>query len=66
MATIESGWALGFERRSGILAPGRPADLVILRPAAVHRDPHDAVLDPSTRILATLRVGRSIAGTLDD
>ena len=66
MATIESGWALGFERRSGILAPGRPADLVILRPTAVHRDPHDAVLDPSTRILATLRAGRSIAGTLDD
>lgn len=65
MATIEGAWALGFDRQAGVLAPGRPADLVILRPTAMHRDPHEAVLDPSTRIQATLRGGRIIAGRLD-
>jgi cytosine/adenosine deaminase-related metal-dependent hydrolase len=66
MATIAGAWALGFDRQAGLLAPGRPADLVILQPTVVHRDPHEAVLDPSTRIQATLRAGRIIGGTLDD
>ncbi|MCE9629864.1 MAG: amidohydrolase family protein [Planctomycetia bacterium] len=66
MATIQGAWALGFERCSGMLAPGRPADLVILRPETRHRDPHDAVLDPATRVVATLRAGTVIAGGLDD
>jgi cytosine/adenosine deaminase-related metal-dependent hydrolase len=65
MATRHGAWALGFERCSGMLAPGRPADLVILQPATGHRDPHDAVLDPATRVLATLRAGKVIAGSLD-
>ncbi len=65
MATVQSAWALGFDCCSGVLAPDRPADFVILRPMTVDRDPHRAVLDPATRILATLRAGRVIAGTLD-
>jgi cytosine/adenosine deaminase-related metal-dependent hydrolase len=65
MATVEGAWALGFGRQSGMLAPGRPADLVVLRPTVEHGDPHAAVLDPSTRILATIRAGRIIAGGLD-
>lgn len=66
MATVHGAWALGFERCSGMLAPGRPADLVILRPETRHRDPHDAVLDPATRVVATLRAGKIIAGALND
>jgi len=64
MATTEAAWALGFERLSGILAPGRPADFVILQPSGRFRDPWDAILDPTSRVVATLRGGRVIAGRL--
>jgi cytosine/adenosine deaminase-related metal-dependent hydrolase len=64
MATRHGAWALGFERRCGILAPGRPADLAILRPSSRHADPSEAVLDPATQVAATLRRGRVIAGAL--
>jgi len=63
MATVEAAWALGFDRRAGRLAPGRPADLVVLRRAtAPLRDPFAAALDPATAVAATLRRGRLIAG----
>ena len=64
MATVNGAWALGFDRRCGILAPGRSADLVILRPAMRHSAPFAAVVDPATRVTATLRGGRVIAGSL--
>lgn len=64
MATRDGAWALAFERRSGMLAPGRFADLAILRPNSRHSDPGEAVLDPATQIVATLRRGSVIAGTL--
>lgn len=32
MATHNGAWALGLERTCGILAPGRPADVVVLQP----------------------------------
>lgn len=64
MATVAGAWALGFERRAGLLAPGRWADLAILRPARPWTDPHEAALDPDTRIVATLRAGRAIHGGL--
>jgi cytosine/adenosine deaminase-related metal-dependent hydrolase len=63
MATRQGAWALAFERRCGMLAPGRAADLAILRPSSRHADPSDAVLDPDTQIAATLRRGHVIAGT---
>jgi cytosine/adenosine deaminase-related metal-dependent hydrolase len=63
MATVHGAWALGFDRRAGQIAPGRPADLVILRPATgSHHDPVAAALDPATVVAATLRRGRVIAG----
>jgi len=65
MATVNAAWALGFERSCGMLAPGRPADLVLLSPRPAHTDPYEAILDPSTRIIATLRAGRLIAGSLE-
>jgi cytosine/adenosine deaminase-related metal-dependent hydrolase len=64
MATRHGAWALGFERRCGILSPGRSADLVILRPSGRYPDPYAAVLDPGTEVAATLRRGLVIAGNL--
>ncbi|MFM8433908.1 MAG: amidohydrolase family protein [Planctomycetia bacterium] len=64
MATVTGAWALGRERRAGILAPGRPADLVVLRPRQPIHDPHEAALDPAATIAATLRGGRVIHGAL--
>jgi cytosine/adenosine deaminase-related metal-dependent hydrolase len=64
MATQHGAWALAFERRCGILAPGRLADLAILRPSLRHADPSEAVLDPATEIAATFRRGRVIAGNI--
>lgn len=58
MATVEGAWAVMLERRSGILAAGRPADLAILRPARTTADPHEAALAPDTAVLATLRSGQ--------
>ena len=63
-ATRHGAWALAFERRCGMLAPGRLADLAILRPSSRHADPSEAVLDPATELAATLRRGRVIAGTM--
>ena len=62
MATRHGAWALMLDHRCGLLAPGRPADLVILRPTAPHTDPFTAILDPTTQITATLRSGRIIYG----
>jgi len=65
MATVDGAWALGFERCAGALAPGHPADLVILRPARPSADPHEAALDPETAVVATVRAGRLIHGRLE-
>lgn len=64
MATGDGAWALGFERRCGRLSPGRLADLAVVLPAGRHEDPHAAVLEESTQVIATLRRGRLIAGRL--
>ena len=64
MATLHGAWALMLERRCGSLLPGRAADLAILRPASPHSDPFTAALAPDTRVAATLRAGRVIAGRL--
>ncbi len=66
MATRHGAWALGFECRAGRIAPGRPADLAILRPpsAAWATDPFTTALDPATAVAATLRRGRAIAGSV--
>ena len=68
MITVNAAWALGFEHCTGHVAAGRPADLVILRPAATTRNAAAAtaaVFAPDTTVMATLRGGRLIAGQLD-
>jgi cytosine/adenosine deaminase-related metal-dependent hydrolase len=64
MATRHGAWALMLDRRCGLLAPGRPADLTILRPTSPHTDPFSAVLDPTTQVTTTLRSGRVIHGVV--
>jgi 5-methylthioadenosine/S-adenosylhomocysteine deaminase len=64
MATRHGAWALGFERRCGMLAPGRFADLAILRPSSRHADPSEAAIDPATQVAATFRRGRVITGNI--
>ena len=64
MATRHGAWALMLEHRCGLLAPGRPADLTILRPTSPHPDPFSAVLDPTTQVTATLRSGHVIHGEI--
>lgn len=64
MATVHGAWALARERHSGCLAVGRPADLAILRPTGPAANPWAAALDPATRVAATVRCGRLIAGTI--
>jgi cytosine/adenosine deaminase-related metal-dependent hydrolase len=49
---------------AGRLAPGRPADLVVLRPTTARGDPHEAAIDPATTVVATLRGGHVSAGTI--
>ncbi len=63
MATRHGAWALGFERRTGRLMPGRAADLLVLRPTQAWADPHEAALDPSTEVVAVVRSGRIIHGS---
>lgn len=64
MATAHGAWALGFDD-AGALAPGRRADLVVLRPATTAAPPEELALDPATQVIAVLRAGRLVAGTLD-
>lgn len=63
MATVHGAWALGFDD-TGVLAPGRRADLVVLRPATQTGPPEELALDPATRVVAVLRGGRLVAGAL--
>jgi aminodeoxyfutalosine deaminase len=64
MATLHGAWALMLDHQCGSLTIGRPADLAILHPATPHADPFTAALAPDTRLVATLRAGRVIAGCL--
>lgn len=66
MATLHGAWALMLDHQCGCLTIGRPADLAILRPATPHADPFTAALAPDTRLVATLRSGRVIAGRVPE
>lgn len=61
MATTHGAWALGFDD-AGTLAPGRRADLLVLRPTTTTGPPEELALDPATRVVAVLRAGRLVAG----
>jgi cytosine/adenosine deaminase-related metal-dependent hydrolase len=58
MATHHGAWALGLGRRCGAVAPGRVADLVMIRPPGPWTDAAAAVLDPAAEIVGVVRRGR--------
>ena len=64
MATGHGAWAHAHDDRAGRILPGRPADLIVLRPQASLADPFAAAIDPGTAVVATLRRGRVITGSL--
>jgi len=64
MATGHGAWAHAHDDRAGRILPGRPADLIVLRPQASLADPFAAAIDPGTAVVAALRRGRVITGSL--
>jgi cytosine/adenosine deaminase-related metal-dependent hydrolase len=67
MVTRNAAWALGFERKTGQIAVGRPADMVVLRPGKAPSTAEAAtaaIFAADTEVVATLRGGRLIAGRL--
>jgi cytosine/adenosine deaminase-related metal-dependent hydrolase len=63
LATIAGARALGLEERTGTIAAGKAADLVVVSLGNEARsDPYAALLHPETRVQATLRDGRWISG----
>lgn len=68
MITSNAAWALGLERRTGLFAAGRPADLVVLRPTTNPSSVTTAtasIFSSETRVIATLRGGRLISKSAD-
>ena len=63
MATVHGARAIGFDR-VGSLTAGHRADVVFVRPAARASDLVTAALDPSSPVIAVLRAGRLVTGSL--
>jgi len=67
MVTRNAAWALGFERTTGRIAVGQPADVVVLRPGQTPSTAEAAtaaIFAADTEVVATFRGGRLIAGRL--
>ena len=64
LATLGGARALGRDQECGTLAPGKSADLVIVRVPNVEADPYELLVDPRSTVIATVRAGRPIAGSL--
>jgi cytosine/adenosine deaminase-related metal-dependent hydrolase len=61
MATLAGAEALGCDRETGSLVPGKSADLIVLPlDKTVAHDPHDLILESCTRVRAALWRGRWI------
>ncbi|MGA0039906.1 MAG: amidohydrolase family protein [Pirellulales bacterium] len=65
MVTTSAAWAIACEQVAGQIAPGRPANLAILRPQQHSRDPFDDAFAPTTRVVATLRGGCPIHSNVE-
>jgi cytosine/adenosine deaminase-related metal-dependent hydrolase len=63
MATLAGAEALGWDRETGSLEPGKSADLVVLPlPEQEADDPHALVLESSLPVQAVLFRGRQVQG----
>ncbi len=65
MITSAAARALGREEEFGTLTPGKLADMAIVQlPDRDAADPHELLLDPGCRVVATIFRGRPIHGEL--
>jgi cytosine/adenosine deaminase-related metal-dependent hydrolase len=64
MATQDGAKALGLGEHYGSLVPGSAADLTIVRLPQIEADPFELLFDPRSHVIATIRGGRLIAGSL--
>ena len=55
--TMGSAWAMGLEKETGSLEPGKSADLVVLSENLFGLDPHDIA---RARVLLTLFEGQPV------
>jgi cytosine/adenosine deaminase-related metal-dependent hydrolase len=63
MATINGAKALGRESEVGSIAPGKRADLAVVRLADVPTDdPYELLFDTGSTVESTIRSGRILAG----
>ena len=63
MITANGAWALGFEDRTGLIASGRPADFVILKPTGTPKTlvkAAAAIFESTTEVVSTFRGGQPI------
>jgi cytosine/adenosine deaminase-related metal-dependent hydrolase len=59
MATLSGAEALGWEKETGSLLPGKSADLVVLPlPPQAGRDPYQSIFESSARVQAVLFRGK--------
>ena len=63
MITANGAWALGFENCTGLIASGRPADFVILKPTGTPKTlvkAAAAIFESTTEVVSTFRGGQPI------
>jgi aminodeoxyfutalosine deaminase len=66
MATINGAKALGRDDETGSIAPGKRADLALVRLADNPTDdPYELLFDPRSIVEATIQCGRTVAGRYD-
>ena len=63
MGTINGAKALGREKETGSLAPGKRADLAIVRLAGARADdPYEQLFEPASQVEIVIHGGTVVAG----
>jgi cytosine/adenosine deaminase-related metal-dependent hydrolase len=64
LATLGGAKALSRQHEIGTIEPGKAADLAIVRLPNIEADPYELLFDPRSSVIATVRSGELIAGSL--
>jgi aminodeoxyfutalosine deaminase len=64
MATLSGAKALGRDHEVGTIAAGKLADLAVVRLPNLEADPYELLFDPQSAVIATIRGGALVAGSL--